>query len=83
MPRVRIEIPRIRTSDGPMLCRYGCAMPAYWTFGCCIGCQTQEEPKDVPWVKCEGCRRALDALLGSAATNADRMCEKCRLEIGK
>lgn len=61
-----------------MLCRYGCRMPVYWSFGCCYGCLTQDEPKSVPWVECARCRRAIDVLLGSAATDEDRLCNECR-----
>ena len=66
-----------------MLCRYGCPMPAYWTFGCCRACVTEEEPKNVPWLKCVRCRRAVDVLLGSIATDEDRLCKDCREKIMK
>jgi hypothetical protein len=85
MPRIRVEPTEgnlealLRASlEPPMLCRYGCPLPVYGTFGCCRGCVTQDEPKNVPWVKCVGCRRAVDVLLGSAAMDEDRLCEECR-----
>jgi hypothetical protein len=86
VPRIRVEPPEdlielLRASvDPPMLCRYGCPLPVYPGFGCCRGCVTKDEPRSVPWLKCEGCRRAVDVLLGDLATDEDRLCPMCRDE---
>jgi len=82
MPRYRVE-PSTGSNEGPMLCRYGCPLPVYTTFGCCYGCLTRDEPKNVPWVKCMRCRRAVDVLLGPLATDEDRMCEECKMKQEK
>lgn len=77
MPRVMVDSPSIGSNDGLMLCRYGCPLPVYPMFGCCYGCLDGEEPKGAPWVKCLGCRRAMDVILGDAATDEDRLCKEC------
>lgn len=84
MSRIRVEsegdlVALLRASVEPsMLCRHGCPLPVHPGFGCCRGCLTKDEPKGVPWHRCERCRRAVDVLLGPISTEEDRLCEECR-----
>jgi hypothetical protein len=61
-----------------LLCSTGCGLPVHHRRGQCVAHIDSTHVPGHPWTPCAKCGRALDWLLGSAATVEDVTCDNCK-----